>query len=683
MKNSEDSSKEEIFVPQHLPNQGRGGTPLGIFAIGLLALLLVLGGALLLLAKTVTITPTPSSAQITPLSGLSIVRGNVIYGIAGEHILELSAEGYETQQISLQLSNETQSTYPVELVELPGQVTFALTGPDTAQLYLESELIGDVGMGPTAIDRGNYQYRIEHPKYLSAEGKIEINGYGAAQSIPVELEPNWRTTTLNSRPTAASIYHNDRLLGQTPLTVDFVPDLYVLSYQKEGYAEARQLLEIDLGAPLIADTILLEPLGGAINITSSPSDARIFIDNVYAGTSPLTYAAAADRIYAIRVEKNGYDLWSGSASVKTNSRSDVSASLIQQFGSLSINANPRAEVYVNGDRQGRAPLELNLAVNDYEIELRLPGYRSVSQMVAIKKDERQQITTTLLTEKDARYAEAQPLYRAKSGLNMVLAKPSTFKLGAPRGERGQMANEIEKTVTLKRWFYIAETEVSYNHFREFVRDMASEVPALRSVRGSNPNHPVTQIDWAIAALYCNWLSKQEGLPQAYSPQNGTLVLDPSSIGYRLPTEAEWEWSARVAGRLGQSQHKYPWGNGATVPKGAGNFADTSATSLPYRIPNYNDGFAGLAPVGSFSPNPMGIYDLGGNAAEWVHDFYGIELAMPGQTLVDPTGPQNGLDHVIKGSSWKSGNETELRYSYRTNSGSGADNIGFRIARWVH
>lgn len=686
MKSSDenDPTKKDIFVPQSLLEQGKGITPLGVISVGVLVTFLLIGGAALLLTKTVSIATTPTESQIRHISGLSILRGNTLYGFTGAHSLQFSANGYETQPVLLTITDDIPPVYEVELAELPGQVTFSLSGPDRGSLFLNKSLIGEVGPESIDIERGTFDYRIEHPKYLPAEGEISVQGFGAAQTVAVAMEPNWRTVSLNSTPSNASVYSEGQLLGQTPITVELGPDIYVLSYQKEGYAEARQLLEIELGEPFSADLITLDPLGGQLNINSEPSNARVFIDDVYAGVSPLAYSAAANQNYSVRLEKEGFDPWTGEGSVRTNGTSNILGTLKQQFGTLTINSSPKAEVYINGDTRGFTPLALELPVATHDVELRLLGYRGVKRQISIQKSQQFQWETNLLTEKDARYAEAQPVYRTASGLNMVLAKPTAVKMGAPRGERGQMANEIEKNITMQRWFYIAETEVSHSHFNSFSRAMVNAIPALRSISAASPNHPVTKIDWQTAALYCNWLSLQEGLSEAYIVENGELTLDPTSIGYRLPTEAEWEWSARVAGRPDLAQNKYPWGNGATVPTGAGNYADSSTSgSLPYQIPSYTDGFAGVAPVGSFSPNSMGLYDMGGNVSEWVHDYYGIELVFPGQTIVDPTGPERGVDHVIKGSSWRSGNETELRFSFRTFGDGPADHIGFRIARWVH
>ena len=94
---------------------------------------------------------------------------------------------------------------------------------------------------------------------------------------------------------------------------------------------------------------------------------------------------------------------------------------------------------------------------------------------------------------------------------------------------------------------------------------------------------------------------------------------------------------------------------------------------------YNDNHIVSAPVGTFDPNTKGIYDLGGNVAEWVHDFYEIpELDSKSLSL----GPSTGEYRVIRGSSWKHGTVTELRYSFRDYGTEGRADVGFRIARYA-
>ncbi len=126
---------------------------------------------------------------------------------------------------------------------------------------------------------------------------------------------------------------------------------------------------------------------------------------------------------------------------------------------------------------------------------------------------------------------------------------------------------------------------------------------------------------------------------------------------------------------------YPWGDILPPPDRSGNFADVSAAALlPRPLVTYNDGFDVTAPSGSFAPNALGVYDLGGNVAEWVLDYWEIGTPETEIVTVDRLGPEQGRFHVIRGSSWRTARSTDLRLAYRNYSGDTREDIGFRIAR---
>ena len=96
--------------------------------------------------------------------------------------------------------------------------------------------------------------------------------------------------------------------------------------------------------------------------------------------------------------------------------------------------------------------------------------------------------------------------------------------------------------------------------------------------------------------------------------------------------------------------------------------------------NYDDGYTSSAPVGSFKANSLGLYDGGGNVAEWVNDYYTVPTPGLKEPLIDPTGPERGTSRVIRGSSWKHAGMTELRLSYRDYGEEARNDVGFRIVR---
>ncbi len=114
---------------------------------------------------------------------------------------------------------------------------------------------------------------------------------------------------------------------------------------------------------------------------------------------------------------------------------------------------------------------------------------------------------------------------------------------------------------------------------------------------------------------------------------------------------------------------------------SGNFAGKSANALvPSILPGYDDGFASTAPTGSFAANALGIFDGGGNVAEWVQDYYSVPTPGKTEPIIDPQGPVRGSNRVIRGSSWMDSGIMELRLGYRDFGNGPRPDVGFRLAR---
>lgn len=197
------------------------------------------------------------------------------------------------------------------------------------------------------------------------------------------------------------------------------------------------------------------------------------------------------------------------------------------------------------------------------------------------------------------------------------------------------------------------------------------------------SHPVLAISPDDAKQYCNWLSMQEGLPVAYDLESGGIIdKDGNSttditkvVGYRLPTEAEWEYAAREGGR------ELRFGNGKNIARSSEiNFRGDEGQYDYLEL----DGYAGTTtPVGSFPPNALGLYDMSGNAWEWASDKYAPYSA---SDQVNPYVLSGGM-HAARGGRW-GGDAFETRVFHRDAypRNDRCNNTGFRIARsadgWV-
>jgi formylglycine-generating enzyme required for sulfatase activity len=235
-----------------------------------------------------------------------------------------------------------------------------------------------------------------------------------------------------------------------------------------------------------------------------------------------------------------------------------------------------------------------------------------------------------------------------------------------------------RPVRLTRAFYLGTREITNGELRAFNPEHDSGEFGGLSLNGDD--QPAVNVTWEEAARYLNWLSVKDGLQPVYEETaGGWAPVRPLRNGYRLPTEAEWEWAARF---LGQERGLvYPWGDVNSPPDLSGNYADvTAAKILPTTLVTYNDGQPVTAPVGTYPANSAGFFDLGGNVAEWTQDFYIGDTLETTVSVDDPLGPEAGGLHVVRGSSWRSATVTDLRVAQR---GSGLDrrqDVGFRIAR---
>ena len=637
----------------------------------------------LLTARSVIVTVEPANSAFSIHGGLVFTIGGNTLMRPGDYILSAKSEGYKAQEVPFTVGEEAHQSLTLSLEKLPGLLAITTT-PEDAEIKIDGVTQGITPLTIENLQPGDYLVNISKPGYFSQAHNLTIEGRGITQTLTANLQSALGNITLTTSPAGAAVSVTGKLHGTTPITVPVMETGEEVSIQLPGYQHWQQILQAESGTTKEHPVIELQPALAIATINSTPSGANVTLNDQFAGTTPLELPLEPSKAHRLTLFLNGYQSLSQKISLQSGEARTLNLKLNATVGTIRLSGSPaNAQVWIDGQLAGNTNQNFTLPARAHQFELKKSGYAPQTISITPKPGVDQVARYKLLTQAEAQWASTPRQITDPTGQQLKLFRPqSTFTMGASRREAGRRANEVMRDVRLERPFYLATTEVTNANFKRFNRRHSSS-HANRLTLDSD-RQPAVNISWQQAALYCNWLSEQAGLPLFYKTKDGKVTGISNNTGYRLPTEAEWAWAARHTDR---GMLKYPWPGefppAANSGKTAGNYADTSASKVAGRvIPGYNDGHAVSAPVGSFAANSKGLYDLGGNVAEWVNDYYGIGLSLGSKIDVDPTGPEQGEYRVIRGSSWRQSTITELRLSFRDYGNDGRDDLGFRVARYA-
>ncbi|MEJ2729385.1 MAG: PEGA domain-containing protein [Deltaproteobacteria bacterium] len=657
-------------------------------ATGLGFLVLVIAAWFVFTARQITIHIEPQPDQISISGSLIAPRIGGHYLLrSGTYTLHAAKECYFPLAQPFEVGADKSQALQFQMERLPGHISVKAhqSGEpavvlNDARVIIDGQQVGTTPISNLEVKAGRRSLEIQADTYQDIKKEVMIAGCPQAQSFDFALVPGWSDVFVSSIPEGAAVSVDGEPAGNTPLTIELQQGSYQLQIGAEGFKTWQTRLAVAPNQPQSITDIRLQAADGTLALQTEPAGANVTIGEKFVGKTPLNIQLSANMPHEIRISKAGYENVSRRVEVPAEKKKTLAVNLKPIMGVIRFTVKPAdAQLVLDGKNQGKVPQELKLIAVSHRLEFIKEGYKPYRTRITPRPGYPQEIKVTLgnLSTKPAGLAA---VITTDNGYTLKLIRPGPFTMGSSRREQGRRSNETLRKIALQRPFYMGEREVSNEAFKNFLAGHNSG--AFKGQRLSTDNHPVVQVTWEQAALFCNWLSAKASLPAVYVKKGGRLVAtEPIGTGYRLPTEAEWEYCARFT--KNKADLKYPWGNQFPPTSPSGNYADISAKKLlPAYIENYNDGYPVTAPTAKFKANDLGLYDLGGNVAEWCHDFYTIYPYNTNKADVDPTGPPEGKHHVIKGSSWKYASMSKLRIAYRDYSDAKRPDVGFRVCRYA-
>ena len=496
-----------------------------------------------------------------------------------------------------------------------------------AKVFIDNEYKGVVPFRSDRLKSGPHDVRIMQNKYAPAQQTVTVADNQTVEVAPV-LSADFATVTLKTAA-EAEIWINDQMQGLGTWTGDLSSGAYIIECRRESHR--KTVKELAVTPAMTGQTITLDaplPIYGTIDITSSPAGADIYIDNVKVGTSPMIIPECLIGNHTVSITKQGYSQFTKSISVIEGQTAEVSATL-QNGRPITITAADNAIIYIDGTSMGTSSFSGNLAFGQHTVYAELNGKRTDSKTIDVPMG-----STAALPEVTLSFFDNKTFTVKGVTFTMVAVEGGTFTMGAT-SEQGSDAYDSEKPahqVTLSS-YYIGQTEVTQ--------------ALWKAVMGKNPsdhkgdNKPVEEVSWKDCQKFFKKLNKLTGKR------------------FRLPTEAEWEYACRG----GKKSRGYKYSGSNTIGDVAW-YKDNSSSETH--------------PVGTKSPNELGIYDMTGNVWEWCQDWYG---SYSSSSQTNPTGATSGSYRVLRGGGWLDYIASIFRSSSRGRYGPGShDNShGLRLA----
>ena len=430
------------------------------------------------------------------------------------------------------------------------------------------------------------------------------------------------------------------------------PGTKFITFKKSGFVNHKYNLRDKIGgikSGIVYEMSVDEKFKQAsqipIIITCNQNGADIFVDSNFKGKISkgklICYAEGGEQI--LKIIYNGFEPIEETIDIKAGNQS-FDYELVEIVDKIvKIKSNPSgAYVWVNGKKIGKTPVKAFFPAGVYTIKLKKDNYETINEQISI----------TDFTKKTYFLKLKEPIVAQHV---MIGIEGGNFQMGSNNSSREKPVH-----IVVLGDFYIGKYEVTQKEWKDIMGNNPSKY--------KGENLPVERVSWYDAVEFCNKKSISEGLTPCYSGSEKDIKCDFSQNGYRLPTEAEWEYAAR--GGVEANQYS-PF-----LYAGSNNINDVAW----YESNSWKSGVLITTQVGSKKGNQLGIYDMSGNVWEWCYDKYDSKYYSTSSEN-NPKGPFSGSKRVTRGGSRSSNKDTcriTKRFSDKPNEI--FNKLGFRLAR---
>jgi formylglycine-generating enzyme required for sulfatase activity len=582
--------------------------------------------------------------------GATVYIDNMKFGItpvqnffeAGVYPIRVEKENYETIQKKITITEpETQKDY--QLTDIRATLTVK-TNPGAAVFLNGKEYLDGIDKMKILPQTINIRVEQEFCEPIEKSYTLQKRESKIFEIYPEDISA---TVTVKTNKRAKVFINNKEYIGSVD-ELKLLPQDITIRVEQEYCKPLEKTYNLRKGEDKTFEMYPID-ISAKLTVNTHPQATIKFNGKSYKGG--VNNLKIEPQVLQIKAEMAKAEPVSKVVSLKPNSNESIDLFPEVKTGTIIVTVIPTdAEIELTGDAGehytaiGRKSFR-DVPTGLYQLKVRAENHKTHSEKIRIEEDSA--IRKQVSLEEGSDFLS----YTTETNIEMIAVKGGTFQMGSNYGE-----NEEKPVHQVKiNDFYISKYEITQKQWK--------------AVMGNNPSHfngndrPVENISWYTAVVYCNKKSDMEELEKCYSGRGDNIKCDFSKNGYRLPTEAEWEYAARGGIESDNANYRYAGSN--------------NLDEVAWYRDNSGDK---THPVGQKQPNELGIYDTSGNVWEWCNDwsdedYYGYS------PVSNPKGPSNGSYRVLRGGSWNIV-DYRCRISVRgmTLPSFSGSNVGFRIAR---